>query len=181
MTMYAAQADAWRSSSSCTGSPGGAHEQIPGVGARSGFAAASGPATSFSRSSDFGPTTRNRQGLVRLWFGAQRARSSSSSSTSRSTGSGRKALWVRRVRIASSTSIVRNVVEPAVESGEATPVIDPAAPDRSAEQRQRPGRDQPSGHASPAPVVLGGGGRRQRNGTSLIRGLGRGRGSGSRS
>ena len=75
------------------------------VGARSSFAAASGPAASFNLASATGPITRNRHGFVRWWFGAQRPSSSSSSSTSRGTGSGANALWVRLLRIASSTSI----------------------------------------------------------------------------
>src|SRR4051794_34496886 len=75
------------------------------VGARSSLGADSGPAARFSRSSASGPTTRKRHGLVRLWFGAQRASSNSSSSVSRSSGSGVYALWVRRVRMASSACI----------------------------------------------------------------------------
>ncbi len=53
------------------------------VGARSSFAAPSGPAADFSRSSASGPTTRKRQGAVRWWLGAQRARSRSCSRSSR--------------------------------------------------------------------------------------------------
>ena len=52
-----------------------------------------------------GPRTRKRHGLVRWWLGAHRASSNSSSSSSRPTGSGANTLWVRRVRIASSTSM----------------------------------------------------------------------------
>src|SRR4051794_32660699 len=74
------------------------------VGARSSLGADSGPAAAFSRSSASGPTTRKRHGLVRWWFGAQRASSNSSSSVSRSTGAVPKTLCVRRVRVASSTS-----------------------------------------------------------------------------
>ena len=59
------------------------------VGARSSLAAASGPAASFSAASASGPSTRKRQGLVRLWFGAQRASSNSSSSVA-PTGSARR-------------------------------------------------------------------------------------------
>ena len=55
-----------------------AQETTISVGARSSLAAPSGPATSLSRSSARGPTTRKRQGAVRWWFGAQRASSSSS-------------------------------------------------------------------------------------------------------
>ena len=115
---------ACRSSSSCTGSGERFTEQTTRVGARSSFAAAtrasspgsapagafrtaSSPAASFSRSRARGPTTRNRQGFVRLWLGAQRASSSSSSSVSRSTGRGSNALTVRRERIASSVSMPR--------------------------------------------------------------------------
>src|SRR3954468_23543659 len=75
------------------------------VGARSSFGADSGPAAPFSFSSARGPTTRKRHGFVRLWLGAQRASSNSSSSVARSTGSLVYALWVRRVRIACSTSM----------------------------------------------------------------------------
>ena len=57
------------------------------VGARSSLAAASGPAASFRRASDSGPSTRKRQGFVMWWFGAQRASSKSSSSVARGTGS----------------------------------------------------------------------------------------------
>ena len=55
------------------------------VGARSSLPPEPGErssASSFSRASVRGPRTRKRQGLVRLWFGAQRASSRSSSSTS---------------------------------------------------------------------------------------------------
>src|SRR3954468_1539502 len=92
------------SSWSETGSPCCFTETATSVGARSSLAAPS-PAAAFSRSSDRGPRTRNRQGFVRWWFGAHRARSNRSSSTSRVTGSGRKTLFVRRPRIASSTSM----------------------------------------------------------------------------
>ena len=71
---------ACRSSSSWIGSPVSAQEQTTSVGARSSFEADSGPAASLRRSSASGPITRKRQGLVRLWLGAQRARSSISSS-----------------------------------------------------------------------------------------------------
>ena len=89
--MYAATPEARKSSRSCTGSPVWRAETTTSVGARSslradpGFAAS---ATRFSRSSAAGPMTRNRQGFVRWWFGAQRARSSSSSSVAASTGLG---------------------------------------------------------------------------------------------
>src|SRR3954462_6057598 len=92
------------SSWSETGSPCCFTETATSVGARSSLAAPS-PAAAFSRSSDRGPRTRNRQGFVRWWFGAHRARSNRSSSTSRVTGSGRKTLFVRRPRIASSPSM----------------------------------------------------------------------------
>ena len=62
-----------------------------------------------SRSNVSGPSTRKRHGSVRWWFGAQRASSRSSSIVSRSTGSGSKALCVRRVRIAASRSIARTL------------------------------------------------------------------------
>ena len=75
------------------------------VGARSSFAAASGPAAALSAASASGPSTRNRHGFVRLWFGAQRASSNSSSSVARSTGAGAYALWVRRERISVGRSI----------------------------------------------------------------------------
>src|SRR3954463_8054435 len=74
------------------------------VGARSSLAAASAPAACLSRPSAPGPTTRKRHGFVRLWFGAQRASSNSSSRMALSTGAFVYALWVRRVRIASSVS-----------------------------------------------------------------------------
>src|ERR687890_554902 len=90
-----------RSSSSRTASsPVCVTETATSVGARSSFAAASGPAASLRRASAFGPTTRKRHGFVRLWFGAQRASSNSSSRVARSTGSGPYALWVRRPRVA---------------------------------------------------------------------------------
>ena len=83
---------ACRSSSSCTGSPLSAQETTTRVGARSSFAAPSGPAASFSRPSAPGPTTRKRQGAVRWWLGAQRASSSSSSISSRGERLGREGL-----------------------------------------------------------------------------------------
>src|SRR5690348_5414504 len=102
MIAYTAHAPAATSSSSCASSPVWTTEQTTSVGARSSLAAPSGCAC-FSPSSDRGPSTRNRHGLVRWWFGAQRASSNSWSSCSRGTGSGRYTLCVRRVRIASST------------------------------------------------------------------------------
>src|SRR4051812_3374317 len=103
--MYEATPVASRSSSSWTGSPVFAAETTTNVGARSSLGALSGPAASLSAVSASGPTTRKRHGFVRLCDGAQRASSNSSSSVSRGTGSGRKALNVLRVRIASSSSI----------------------------------------------------------------------------
>src|SRR5215210_2321816 len=95
-----------RSSSSRTGSaPVWVTDTATSVGARSSFDAASAPAASLRRASAFGPTTRKRHGFVRLWFGAQRASSNSSSSVARPTGSEPYALCVRRLRIASSSSI----------------------------------------------------------------------------
>src|SRR5215212_1896524 len=79
-------------------------DAVTSVGARSSFAAPSGPAAAFSLSSASGPSTRKRQGFVTLWLGAQQASSSSSSSVAGSTGSWPKALCVRRPLIASSTS-----------------------------------------------------------------------------
>ena len=61
-----------------------------------------------SAASDSGPSTRKRHGLVRWWFGAQRPSSSSSSSSGRETGSWANALCVRRLRMASSSSMARN-------------------------------------------------------------------------
>src|SRR5215218_8926282 len=97
------------SSSSCTGSPVWIVEATTSVGARFSLAADSGPAAVFSRSSESGPTTRKRQGLVSSWLGAQRASSSRSSSSSRGTGSGPYTLCVRRLRIASSRSTPLNL------------------------------------------------------------------------
>ena len=92
-TAYVAHAVAHRSSSSCTGSSGLVLAVTAiSVGARSSFAAASGPAAVLSPSSASRPSTRNRHGFVRWWFGAQRASSSSSSSSSRGTGLGRERL-----------------------------------------------------------------------------------------
>src|SRR6476646_7289743 len=102
MIAYTAHAPAATSSSSCASSPLWTTEQATSVGARSSLAAPSGCAR-FNASSDRGPSTRNRHGLVRWWLGAQRASSNSWSSCSRGTGSGRYTLCVRRVRIASST------------------------------------------------------------------------------
>ena len=86
--MNVAAAPAAWSSSKVTGSSERSTEAATSVGARSSLAAASGPAASFSAASDCGPSTRKRQGFVRLWLGAQRASSKSSSSVARSTGSG---------------------------------------------------------------------------------------------
>src|SRR6476646_6787078 len=102
MIAYTAHAPAATSSSSCASSPLWTTEQATSVGARSSLAAPSGCAC-FNASSDLGPSTRNRHGLVRWWLGAQRASSNSWSSCSRGTGSGRYTLCVRRVWIASST------------------------------------------------------------------------------
>src|SRR3954453_3520802 len=106
--MYAATPLASRSSRSCAGSPVMRAVTTTSVGARSSLPDVPGLACSsscLSRSRAFGPTTRNRHGLVRWWLGAQRASSNKSSSVWRSTGSGRYALWVRRLRMASSTCI----------------------------------------------------------------------------
>src|SRR5204863_4277034 len=102
----------------------------------------SAPAATFKRSSACGPSTRKRHGLVRLWFGAQPARSSSSSSTSRDSGSGLNALWVRRVRIAVSTSTQHNVPS---RLGEATAVPDEAADEPGDEEAE--GGGEPEGEA----------------------------------
>ena len=69
-----------------------AQETTIRVGARSSFAAPSGPAASFSRASAAGPTTRKRQGAVRWWLGAQRASSSSSRISSRAERLGAEGL-----------------------------------------------------------------------------------------
>ena len=82
------QAAAHTSSSSCSGSPVWTTLATISVGARSSLPAPSASAHAFSRSTVSGPSTLNRHGIVRWWFGAQRASSSSSSSVSRSTGSG---------------------------------------------------------------------------------------------
>ena len=101
--MYVATAAAWMSSSSLIGSssPLSAADATISVGARSSFSACSAPAASFRRSSERGPRTRKRHGLVSPWFGAQRASSRVSASVRPSTGSRPKTFCVRRVRIAS--------------------------------------------------------------------------------
>src|SRR5438128_2187958 len=78
------------SSSSWTRSPLNAADASTRVGARSSFTASLWPAASWRRASVAGPSTRNRQGCVRWWFGARRASDSNSSSVSRGTGSGPK-------------------------------------------------------------------------------------------
>src|SRR5438094_7191045 len=106
--MYAATPPASRSSRSCTGSPSGSTVTAMRVGARSSLRPEPGSTASaarFRRSSACGPSTRNRQGFVRWWLGAQRASSKSSSRMARSSGSGRYALCVRRVRMACSRSM----------------------------------------------------------------------------
>ena len=125
---------ACRSSSSWTGSPverAGADDQGRARGRAS--RPPPGPAASLSRSSACGPITRKRQGLVRLWLGAQRASSSSSSSVLAVHRLGPEGL----VGAAGADRVLDvhrgNVVErPLAGSGKAAPVEDPAAPGRSA-------------------------------------------------
>jgi hypothetical protein len=92
------------------------------VGARSSFAASDEPAASFSRPSASGPRTRKRHGLVRWWFGAQRASSSSSSSTAAGMGSGPNDLCVRRVRMTVSMSGTGGSLSVRIDSAATEPV-----------------------------------------------------------
>src|SRR5215218_4833109 len=130
------------------------------VGARSSLAAPSGPAARCSRASELGPTTRKRQGTVRWWLGAQSASSSSSRSCLVGSGSGAKALWVRRVRIAVSTSIARGYLATAALQAVALAHPDPAAAvARRAEQAAGEQSERRSGNRAAAGIVLLGGGR----------------------
>src|SRR6185437_3345832 len=103
--MKHAQAAAHRSSWSATGSDWRTTDATISVGARSSLTPPSSEAA-FSAASARGPTTRNRQGCVRWWLGAHRARSNSSSSVVRGTGSRPNTLWVRRERTAASNDSV---------------------------------------------------------------------------
>ena len=106
--MYAAHAVACRSSSSWTGSPPRTHEQTTSVGARSSFGAASGPAASLSALERPRPDHPEAPRVGQVVVGRPAGELEQLVERPARTGSGRKALWVRRVRIAVSTSIAEN-------------------------------------------------------------------------